>query len=75
MTNATSLVALIKQRLGIDAVVNPGKTGQFAVVADNNPIASRGGNVITRPLFGAGFPDPEDVIAALEKRVAGSAAT
>ncbi len=44
-------------------------------MADNDPIASRGGNVVTRLLFGAGFPDPEDVVAALEKRVAGSAAS
>ena len=42
-------------------------------MADNNPIASRGGNVVTRLLFGAGFPDLEDVVDELKKRVARSA--
>ena len=41
-------------------------------MADNETIASRGGNVITRPLLGAGFPDLEDVVDELEKRVAAS---
>ena len=71
MTHATSLVALIKDRLGIDAVVEPGKTGQFDVLADDSPIASRGGNVVTRVLFGAGFPDVEDLVDELERRQAG----
>jgi hypothetical protein len=70
---ATSLVALIKQRLGVDAVVQPGKSGQFDVVVDNNRIAWRGGNIATRILFGAGFPDLEGVVDELEKRAAASA--
>ncbi len=44
-------------------------------MADDEPIASRGGNVVTRVLFGAGFPDPEDVVDELEKRMASSAAS
>ncbi len=65
---AASLVALIKQRLHVDAVVEPGKTGQFDVIADDDPIASRGGNPVTRVLFGAGFPDLDRVVDELEKR-------
>ena len=49
--------------------MEPGRTGQFDVLADGDLIASRGGNVITRPLLGAGFPDLEGVIAELETRV------
>ena len=75
MRQATSLVALIKQRLGIDAVVEPGKKGQFDVMADNTTIASRGGNVATRMLFGAGFPNLEQVVDELENRVAGAPAS
>lgn len=45
-----------------------GTGGQFDVVADGETIASRGGGVISR-LFGAGWPDPEDVVAALEQRL------
>jgi hypothetical protein len=37
---------MIKKRLGIDAVVTPGKTGQFEVLADGQPVAERGGNWI-----------------------------
>jgi len=37
------------------------------VIADNTTVASRGGNWFTRQL-GAGWPDPEGVIAALEKQ-------
>lgn len=44
----------------------PGRVGQFDVVADNRPVASRGGNVVTRTLFGAGFPDLDAVVADIE---------
>lgn len=39
-------------------------------MADDRSIASRGGNVITRVLFGAGFPDLESVVDELEERAA-----
>jgi len=58
-------VALIKQRLGIDAVTTPGGKGQFDVVADGKTVAVRGGNWITRR-FGAGYPDLESVVDRLE---------
>jgi len=65
-------VTLIKQRLNIDAVCSPGKTGQFDVVADGERIAERGGNWLTRG-FGAGYPDLEKVIDhLLEKNRAGA---
>ena len=67
-------MALIKKRLGIDAVTTPGKTGQFEVIADGKRIAERGGNWFTRS-FGVGYPDLESVVEELEKHRAGAAAT
>lgn len=66
-------MALIKDRLGIEAEATPGKKGQFDVLADGERVAERGGNFLTRS-FGAGYPDFEDVVAALEKRRAERAA-
>ncbi len=60
-------MALIKQRLGIDAAVVPGKTGQFEVLADGEKIAERGGNWFTRS-FGAGYPDLDGIVSQIEKR-------
>jgi hypothetical protein len=60
-------VALIKKRLGIEAVVTPGETGAFEVFADGERIAGRGGNWFTRS-FGAGYPDPDSVVEQLQKR-------
>ncbi len=60
-------MALIKQNLGIDAAVIPGKIGQFDVVADGEKIAQRGGNWFTRSL-GAGYPDPDGIVDQLQKR-------
>jgi hypothetical protein len=57
-------VALIKQRLNIEAACTPGETGQFDVMADGEMIAKRGGNWLTRK-FGAGYPDPESVVERL----------
>jgi hypothetical protein len=59
-------VTLIKERLNIDAVLTPGKTGQFEVIADGKKIAERGGNWFTRSL-GAGYPDLENVVEQLKK--------
>ena len=58
---------MIKQRLGIDAVVTPGKTGQFTVLADGETVAERGGNWFTRS-FGVGYPDLNSVVDQLQKR-------
>jgi len=66
-------VALIKERLGVEAVLTPGKTGQFEVIADGQRIAERGGNWFTRS-FGAGYPDLERVVEQLEKHRASDAA-
>jgi hypothetical protein len=60
-------VALIKQRLGIEVVTTPGKTGQFEVIADGQRIAVRGGNWFTQK-FGAGYPDFDAVVTQIEKR-------
>ena len=59
-------MTLIKQRLGIEAVLVPGKTGQFEVLADGEKIVERGGNWLTRS-FGAGYPDLNHVIERLEQ--------
>ena len=56
---------LIKNRLKVDVVLVPGKTGQFDVMADGEKIAERGGNWLTRS-FGAGYPDLESVVEKLE---------
>lgn len=67
-------MTLIKRRLGIEAVLTPGKTGQFEVIADGERIAVRGGNWLTRSL-GAGYPDLDSVVEQLvEKRRASGAA-
>jgi hypothetical protein len=60
-------VTLIKQRLDIEAVLMPGKTGQFEVLADGEKVAERGGNWLTRS-FGAGYPDLNSVIEQLARR-------
>ena len=65
---------LIKERLGIEAVTTPGRTGQFEVIADGKRIAERGGNWFTRS-FGAGYPDLDVVVERLEKHRASDAAT
>ncbi|MBZ5718955.1 MAG: hypothetical protein LAO03_01095 [Acidobacteriia bacterium] len=66
-------MTLIKKRLGIEAVLTPGKTGQFEVIADGKKIAERGGNWLTRS-FGAGYPDLESVVEQIEKHRAGGPA-
>jgi hypothetical protein len=66
-------VILIKKRFGIEAMITPGKTGQFEVIADGERIAERGGNWFTRS-FGAGYPNFDSVVEQLEKRRASDAA-
>lgn len=58
---------MIKKRLGIDAVITPGKTGQFDVLADGEKVVERGGNWFTRS-FGAGYPDLNSVVEQLQQR-------
>ena len=65
-------MTLIKKRLGMEAVVTPGKTGQFEVIADGERIAERGGNWFTRSL-GAGYPDLDSVVERIEKHRASDA--
>ena len=66
-------MTLIKKRLDIDAVLTPGKIGQFNVIADGETIAQRGGNWLTRS-FGAGYPDLDSVVEKLAERRASGAA-
>lgn len=65
-SKATSLVALIKERLSIQSTMVAGSIGQFDIVVDGKTILQRGGNFFTR-MFGAGYPDFEEVIDALKK--------
>jgi hypothetical protein len=58
-------VTLLKERLNIDAVLTPGKIGQFEVIADGKRISQRGGNWFTRS-FGAGYPNLESVVEQLK---------
>lgn len=60
-------MTLIKQRLNIEAVCTPGKTGQFDVIADGEKIVERGGNRLTRS-FGAGYPDLDRVVELLAEK-------
>lgn len=60
-------MTLLKQRLNIEAVCTPGKTGQFDVLANGEKIAERGGNWLTRS-FGAGYPDLETVVELLAEK-------
>ena len=60
-------MTLIRKRLDIEAVLIPGETGQFEVIADGERIAERGGNWLTRS-FGAGYPEPNSVVERLEHR-------
>jgi hypothetical protein len=66
-SKAASLAAQIKDRLGLDAVLVSGSTGQFDVIADGEAVVTRGGNWLTRRL-GAGYPDFDGVVDVLEKR-------
>ena len=43
--------------------------GQFDVLADGTLVASRGGNPLTRIVFGAGFPDLDEVVNLLANRL------
>ncbi len=65
-------MALIRKHLNMEAVLTPGKTGQFEVIADGQKIAERGGNWLTRK-FGAGYPDLDGVVERLKKRQPGAA--
>jgi hypothetical protein len=59
---------MIKQRLGIEPTITDGETGKFDVIVDGETIVQRGGNSLTR-IFGAGYPDPQQVVEEIEKRV------
>lgn len=53
--------------MDIDAVLTPGKLGQFEVIADGERISERGGNWFTRS-FGAGYPDLVGVVEKLVEK-------
>lgn len=49
--------------------MEPGKRGQFEVFLGDEVVAGREKGFLTR-LLGGGWPDPEDVVATLGKRLA-----
>jgi|307.fasta_scaffold544852_2 hypothetical protein len=59
---------MIKQRFGIEPMITDGGTGKFDVIVDGETIVERGGNSLTR-IFGAGYPDPGEVVEQIAKRV------
>jgi hypothetical protein len=59
---------MIKQRLGIEPIIKDGETGKFDVIVEGETIVERGGNPLTR-IFGAGYPDPEQVMQKIEKKI------
>lgn len=63
----------MKERLGIVPEVTAGGTGQFDVMVDGQQIAERGGNVLSRILLGAGFPDLTGLVDEIERRASGAA--
>jgi hypothetical protein len=63
-----SLAARIKDKLGIDAAIEVGARGQFDVVVDGETIASRERGLLTRLFRGGGWPDEDEVVAALAER-------
>ena len=65
-------MALIKKRLGVDAVARPGDKGQFEVIVDGETVAERGGNWFLRSL-GVGYPNLREVVDQLARRQGGDA--
>jgi hypothetical protein len=66
---AASLAAKIEECLDIDVELEPtSNSGQFDVIADGKIIASRGGNIFSRVLLGAGYPNPDQVIDEIASR-------
>jgi hypothetical protein len=58
----------------MEVVLASGRTGQFDLVVNHEKIVGRGGNWLSRR-FGAGYPDPEDVVDLLMKHLAGTTTT
>ncbi len=58
-------MALIKDRLNVDATMRAGRRGQFDGVVDGEVVSTRGGNWFTRQ-FGAGYPDFQDVVEKIK---------
>ena len=71
---ATRLVALIQERLGLQAAMTPGKIGQYDVLLDGEVIASRERGLLKR-LLGGGWPDPEAIVDEIQRRHEGRRTT
>jgi len=59
LPRATSLAAELKKRLGVDSKLIPGGGGVFDVSAD--------GKVIFSKKAAGRYPEPEEIIGALQK--------
>jgi len=68
---AAGLAFRIKERLGVDARLEPCNRGQFHVRLDGEKVASLEGSWLAR-LLGRGYPDPDAVVALLSSRAEGA---
>jgi hypothetical protein len=68
------LAAELERELGTAVECLPGSVGQFDVELDGEVVSSRGGGYWSR-LFGGGWPESSDVVAAIRRRQALAANT
>ena len=52
--------------MGLKVARERGAIGQFDVFVDDKLVASRGGSMLKKAL-GGGWPDPDEVVALIEK--------
>ena len=63
-------MALVQERLGLQATMTPGRSGQYEVSVDGEVIASRARGFLKR-LLGGGWPAHEVILRELQRRHAG----
>jgi hypothetical protein len=61
---------VIRKETGVECELAVGALGQFDVLVDGEVIASRAKGFLVRHLLGGGWPDPEDVVEAVQERIA-----
>jgi predicted Rdx family selenoprotein len=61
---------LIQERLGLQATMTPGRSGQYEVLVDGEVIATRTRGFWQR-LVGGGWPDHEAILSDMQRRLDG----